>query len=125
MVYDGDDEPGTTHFGAFQAEDRQQPIGIVTLSREPMPGDPAADDARLRGMAVAPAAQGAGVGRLLVQRCIDAAARQGAKRLWCNARVSAMGFYEKLGFVTHGDEFEIVPIGPHFVMSVAVGGHPR
>ena len=36
--------------------------------------------------------------------------------LWCNARVNARGFYEKLGFKTLGDVFEIEGVGPHITM---------
>ena len=120
MVYEGDDLPSTIHLGAFCATDPDHPVGIATLSDAPMPGGPQAGDYRLRGMAVHPAAQGAGVGRLLVEKAMDELAQRGARRLWCNARVSATGFYERLGFVAHGDAFEIAGIGPHFVMSAAV-----
>jgi predicted GNAT family N-acyltransferase len=36
--------------------------------------------------------------------------------IWCNARLSAVRFYEKLGFETRGDEFDIPDVGPHVVM---------
>ena len=35
---------------------------------------------------------------------------------WCNARLVAVGFYEKLGLSVYGDIFEIEPIGPHKLM---------
>ena len=47
---------------------------------------------------------------------------RGGDLLWCNARVVALGFYERLGFVAEGPEFEIVPIGPHFVMTKNLQG---
>jgi hypothetical protein len=31
--------------------------------------------------------------------------------------LAALGFYERLGFIAEGPEFEIVPIGPHYVMT--------
>jgi hypothetical protein len=31
--------------------------------------------------------------------------------------VVALGFYERLGFVAEGAEFDIDPIGPHYVMT--------
>lgn len=120
MDYDGDGLPTTLHLGAIRDKDGKV-LGVVTLNLEtPMPIEPAPNDCRLRGMAVAHSAQGTGVGRLLVERAIHDAAQRGAKRLWCNARVSAMGFYEKLGFITIGERFEIKHIGPHYVMFVAV-----
>ena len=36
--------------------------------------------------------------------------------IWCNARVTAAGFYEKLGLCKKGEEFVIPGIGPHFLM---------
>ena len=35
---------------------------------------------------------------------------------WCNARTSAAGYYEKIGFVIASDEFELPDIGPHVLM---------
>ncbi len=125
MIYDGDTLPSTLHLGAFRQGDPTQVLGIVTLSNAPMPGGPAEGDVRLRGMAVDPSVQGLGVGRLLVQRSLVAAADRGAKRMWCNARVTAMGFYQKLGFVTRGDEFQIAGIGPHYLMHIALDSSPR
>lgn len=126
MVYDGDDDPTSLHLGAFRSGDTEgQAVGVLTLNHTPMPGLAAPGDFRLRGMAVDPAVQGEGVGRMLVERLITEASTRGARRLWCNARVSAMGFYEKLGFVTHGEVFQIAPIGPHYVMSVAITARSR
>jgi len=43
-------------------------------------------------------------------------AGQGGTMLWFNARTVAVPFYEKHGFATRGDEFEIPGVGPHYVM---------
>lgn len=121
MVYDGDDLPQTLHLGAFKQGGQTGPaVGVVTLNDTPMPIEPAEGDIRLRGMAVDVSVQGQGVGRLLVERALAEAADRGAKRMWCNARVSAMGFYQKLGFETIGEQFEIAHIGPHYVMHVTI-----
>lgn len=121
MVYDGDDLPTTMHIGAFDTyTSADEPIGVVTLNPAPMPGDPSETDWRLRGMAVAHAWHGKGVGALIVNTSMDKVRDQAGQRIWCNARVSAMGFYTRLGFERHGEPFDIVDIGPHYVMSVAV-----
>lgn len=123
MRYDGDEADTTLHLGAFNevnASQQDEPVGVVTLAPAPMPSQPRPGDWRLRGMAVDPAYQGLGVGRMLVQQCIDSVRTERGQRLWCNARVTAMGFYEKLGFVTHGEPFEIEHIGPHYVMAIEV-----
>ncbi|WP_285059007.1 GNAT family N-acetyltransferase [Pedobacter ginsengisoli] len=43
-------------------------------------------------------AQGKGYGTLLLKHVISYVKDVGAERLWCNARVSAAGFYSKFGF---------------------------
>jgi GNAT superfamily N-acetyltransferase len=69
-------------------------------------------EGQLRGMAVAPAARGGGVGLTLV-RAIEAAHPEG---LWCNARVSALGFYEGAGWRVISETFDIPGVGPHVKM---------
>jgi predicted GNAT family N-acyltransferase len=70
---------------------------------------------RLRGMAVDVEFRQHGIGRQLLSAMLQHGnvAEEG---LWCNARTSARAFYEACGFVAEGKEFEIVPIGPHYVM---------
>ena len=48
-------------------------------------------------------------------------AAEGGGELWCNARVPALGFYQRCGFEVEGDEFEIDGIGPHVVVTRTVG----
>lgn len=123
MAYPGDDEAEAFHLAAIDRE--QAVIGIASFYRDPHPLEPHAGDWRLRGMAVDPAVQGRGLGSSLMRAGINQVIEQGGQRLWCNARVSAQGFYERLGFSTQGDRFEIDPIGPHFVMSIAANASPR
>lgn len=123
LVYPGDDVPGSFHAGAFA---EGEIVGIATVYPEPMPPESAAalpdvgfdpnNAFRLRGMATRATLQGAGLGRAVLTRCIEHVRDAGAEVLWCNARVGALGFYERLGFATVGDEFDIAGIGPHYVM---------
>jgi len=112
-IYPGDDEPDSFHAGAFAGDTL---VGIATLHHKPPPEE--ADDGawQLRGMAVLPEQQGRGIGRALVLACQQAALTRGATRLWCNGRVSAMGFYTALGFAPSGELFESPHSGPHYVM---------
>jgi predicted GNAT family N-acyltransferase len=50
------------------------------------------------------------------------AAEHGATRLWCNARTPAVGFYERHGWTTVGEEFDVPPIGPHYRMVRSTSG---
>ena len=110
-IYPGDDAADTFHFGAFIGEEI---VGIASLYEESAPGE-TARALRLRGMAVSPRVQKRGVGRALIEACIAQSQACGVETLWCNARTSALGFYEALDFVRRGQEFEIPGVGPHFV----------
>jgi ribosomal protein S18 acetylase RimI-like enzyme len=75
---------------------------------------PEVGDCGFRMLAVDPAAQGRGVGRALVQRCIDTAVARGRRRLaihtmaWMTA---AQRMYESLGFVRRPDRDVVFPGG--------------
>ena len=70
---------------------------------------------RLRQMAVPNNMQGKGVGRALMIFAENIARDLGYKKLIMHARVTALGFYEKLGYTTNGKEFVEVTI-PHYIM---------
>ena len=60
--------------------------------------------------------------RGLAARCSvaeDELAREGSpvRLMWCNARVPAVRFYEKLGWAVSGEPFEIPTAGPHVKMT--------
>jgi len=113
-VFDGDDAPGTLHFGAFDAG---KLAGVASIFPVPFPAQPDALPAfQLRGMATLPEVRGAGFGRALLEACIDAARRNGAVLIWCNARTGAADFYARSGWQIVGGEFEIPTVGPHFRM---------
>ncbi|MGV8083029.1 MAG: GNAT family N-acetyltransferase [Coriobacteriia bacterium] len=68
----------------------------------PAPGD---ESRQVRQVMVAPDTHKRGVGRLLMLKLEDLAREQGARELWLNARRSAYGFYERLGFEFDGPVF--------------------
>lgn len=70
---------------------------------------------KLRQMAVQNNQQGKGIGASMMNFAELVARDKGFKKLSMHARKTAVGFYEKLGYKTTGDEFEEVTI-PHFVM---------
>jgi N-acetylglutamate synthase-like GNAT family acetyltransferase len=70
---------------------------------------------RLRAMAVVPALQGQGIGRLLVHEAERVAREEGFPRIILHARIVVAGFYEKLGYLRQGEIFTEVTI-PHVVM---------
>jgi len=90
-----DDFEGT-HFALYL---NHELTGVVSLFVKD-------DIAQFRKMAILPKKQGNGLGKLLLQYVIDYCKQQPIKLLWCNARVSAIGFYEKIGFVTEGVPYQ-------------------
>ncbi len=75
----------------------------------------AAKQLRLRQMAVLGNQQGKGLGASLMQFAETIARDKGFVKIMMHARVSAMGFYEKLGYNAVGHQFEEVTV-PHFIM---------
>lgn len=74
---------------------------------------------QLRQMAVSSGLQGKGIGRVLMYFAENVARDRGYKKIIMNARKTAMGFYEKLGYRKTGDEFLEVTL-PHYVMEKAL-----
>jgi GNAT superfamily N-acetyltransferase len=102
--------PGIAHFGAY---DGDQLVGCATVFPSPYDSadgttkEPAAW--QLRGMAVVPDRQGQGIGAIVLAAAIEAARAGGAPLLWANARVTALRFYERLGFDVVGEVFHYGP----------------
>ena len=90
----GEDNHGY-HFGAFSANEL---VAVVSLFQN-------GDDFQFRKFAVDESMQGKGVGNSLLQYITDFALKEGGKRLWCNARITAIGFYLKYGFEHTGKLF--------------------
>ena len=128
-TYPEDDDAGTVHVAATVGD---AVGGVGTVYAEAPPGAhrgeiPAAAYApgaawRLRGMATSDAARGTGLGRAVLEACYAAARDGGGRFLWCNARLAAVPFYERLGMRAVGPEFDIPEIGPHYVMWADLGG---
>lgn len=71
---------------------------------------------QLRGMATDTPFLGKGYGKQLIEFAIAYIKNTNAQYIWCNARSSAIKFYEKLDFVKVSEEFEVAGIGPHYEM---------
>lgn len=107
--------PTTIAFGAVT--DADELIAVARIAPEPPPFDPAhARSWRLRGMATCPDARNRGVGSAVLAGLVAHIATAGGGILWCNARVSATGLYERGGMQRWGAIWEEPDIGPHVVM---------
>jgi GNAT superfamily N-acetyltransferase len=78
---------------------------------------------QLRGMATAPELRNQGLGGALLSVAIEdwEARDDSARPLWCNARIRAVPFYERHGFVGEGEPFVFPEVGEHLRMTY-VGG---
>ncbi len=114
VYFTGDDQlpPLAWHFGAF-TDKAGQNIGCLTLLATHFEGRNAI---QLRGMAVAHDRQRGGVGSKLLAMA-EAVLKQDVRvrdwPWWCNARVEAIGFYQRNGWRVISEEFMVEGVGPH------------
>lgn len=88
------DEDGL-HFGVF---DHGQLVTVVSLF-------PGGESAQFRKLATTPAAQGKGFGKAILAHLVNICKKEKIKLLWCNARDTAVTFYDRLGYTKKGDYF--------------------
>ncbi|KAA0562536.1 GNAT family N-acetyltransferase [Bacillus sp. CH30_1T] len=111
--YVGDSDDSSFHIGVFEGEVL---ISIGSFYQEAQPGLNGYLPYRLRGMATLTDYRGKGIGKQLIEHSEKVLKEKGCELWWCNARISAGPYYEKLGLTQLGDVFEIEPIGPHVIM---------
>jgi len=122
LVYPGDDHRDSLHLGAFTPAGDL--VGIASYYRHAAPelyrpAHPAlaGENAwQLRGMATVPEVRGEGVGARLLLRGFEYAISRGGDVFWCNARLTAQGFYERLGLTPYGEVFDPPGLGKHIWM---------
>lgn len=90
-----DDDFKGIHFGLYV---NHVLTGVVSLFIDK-------DRAQFRKLAVLPQMQRKGLGNLIIQYLIGFCKTEQISKIWCNARVNAIGFYKKNGFVTSGAPF--------------------
>ncbi|NTW03781.1 MAG: GNAT family N-acetyltransferase [Oscillochloris sp.] len=113
LGYPGDDHPLALHVGGFMDG---QLVGIASVSPEDCPAAPDRVGWRLRGMAILPKVQRQGYGAALIATCVTHIRSHDGEVIWCHGRASAIAFYTALGFMTHGEEFEVPVTGSHYIM---------
>lgn len=82
----------------FVAVEEDKVIACVLMHIRP-------EETKLFQMAVSNEYQNKGVGRSLVKFFEEKAAELGIKKIFCNSRWEAYGFYKKLGFIEDGKPF--------------------
>ncbi len=83
------------HFGLY---DSNKLVSVISLF-------PDGRRMRFRKFATLPAYQNKGLGSQLLQFVIDTAVEMEYLSIWCDARVSALSFYEKFGFEKCSESF--------------------
>ena len=121
VVLGGDDDPRAAHLGARDASGAI--VGVATISPQECPWAPDRPGAwRLRGMATADELRGRGVVALVLGAAVRHAREHGASLIWCNARVGALDFYRRAGFVAAGERYVDPLLGPHLPMQLDLEG---
>ncbi|MEO6290283.1 MAG: GNAT family N-acetyltransferase [Ginsengibacter sp.] len=92
--------------GAFEEE---KMLGCCLLTRVNK------DCVRLRQMAVQNNVQGKGIGAAMMNFAENVARDMGYKNIMMHARLTATGFYKKLGYKISGDQFLEISIA-HYIM---------
>jgi len=90
-----DEDQEGIHFGAF-TDDKL--VGVVSLFQTET-------SFQFRKLAVSTEYQKMGIGNALLLRVEEFAGSEGGTLIWCNARVSAIGFYMKAGYAHTGELF--------------------
>jgi len=90
-----DEDADGIHFGAFKDD---KLVGVVSLFQKET-------DFQFRKLAVDPSVQNMGIGSSLLKYITTHAQQNGGTRIWCNARLSAIGFYLKADFIQTGKLF--------------------
>jgi GNAT superfamily N-acetyltransferase len=110
--FPGDDAPATWHVAAFaSAEENAPPLSCASFMLNTYKDQPAW---QLRGMATDTAHQRKNFGGKLLTTAEAAIFEDSNVRLfWCNARVPAIPFYLRHGWIVDSDEFDISTAGPH------------
>lgn len=90
-----DEDNNGYHFGAFMDN---KLVGVVSLFIN-------GADCQFRKFAVDASVQHQGIGTTMLKHITNFAVNEKAQRLWCNARVTAIGFYLKHGFEQTGSLF--------------------
>ena len=110
---DIDDQVGSFHLGAYKAD---KLICVASFFKQTQAKFSEKNQYRLRAMATLSSAQNTGAARALLNTAFKILKDKDQNLLWCDARIIATGFYEKLGFEKLGDRYSIPIIGLHYLM---------
>lgn len=108
VSYPGDVDARAVHLGVFIGVSL---VGVASFIPQDLPSR--SGGMRIRGVAVQPAVARGGIGRRLLEEGMRVCGEQGAAYVWCNARESSIPFFQRLGFTTISDLFDVEATGLH------------
>lgn len=111
--FDGDNDELTFHLGAYIDDSLASVASFYFNRNEDFEQE---YQFQLRGMATLDKYRDQGLSSALLKTAFPLIKSNHVNLLWCNARIEAIGFYEKVGFTTFGEQFNIEGVGPHIVM---------
>lgn len=111
---DGTD-PTAGYYVALDESDRVLATASARPEAPPWPTD-AVSPWRVRGVATAVDVRRRGVGAAVMGQVLGHIRQHGGDLAWLNGRTPARTFYERLGFVQHGGEWNDPESGPHLSM---------
>ena len=115
--FDGDTLETTLHFGMYDSDDL---LGVISLFDAKNDSFTTGKQFQIRGMAVLKQHQKLGLGKMLIIHVEKHCYRQKPNLIWFNARMEALDFYTKMGYLTKGLPFEIKGVGKHIIMFKAI-----
>jgi len=111
--FDGDYLATTQHYGIYL---NQELVGIISLFKKNNPTFSEKNQYQIRGMAVLENHRKKDFGKALIIYSEEECKNQEVDLIWFNARIEAIGFYEKMGYQKKGTPFAIPDVGEHIVM---------
>ena len=111
-IFEGDELASTLHLGAYLDE---KLVGVLSAYEKQHPAFDEKNAYQVRGVAVLETHQTNGIGRLLMRKIEGELGKKKVPLLWLNARLSAVPFYQSIGYKVKGGVFDIPLIGPHYI----------
>ena len=117
-VFPDDNFSSSTHVGGFIDGQLVSIASVFKQKEQQFNLFESGSQFRLRGMATEKEFRGQGLGTAVVLDCLERCWNLGGEVFWCNARISAVSFYDRLGFTSHDQKFDLPGIGIHQVMFI-------
>jgi GNAT superfamily N-acetyltransferase len=90
------DDASGRHFGLFAGEELAAVVSLFV----------AGNAMQFRKLATVNAQQGKGFGKQMIAFIIELASAENLQMVWCNARLTALPFYQKFGFEAFGNTWQ-------------------